>query len=163
MACIVCWVLVEHAVLSFLEGGVLERVCSARVGICFESLVETGVLLGLGKGVEVDSVMVFLFRTISDILVSWLFWEVDRARLGCFLLSAGQLAVLFFMPPGVRGSSPNLRSSSWRSLLITGADFPRLASLLRSLERFDRAEEPVELDFLGSLSFERPREQLVAL
>ena len=147
--------------MSFLVGGVLELVSSARVGFCIGSLVETGVLLGLGKGVEVESGMVFLLRTVSDILISWFFREVDGARLDGFPLSAGQLDVTFFMPPRVIGSSPNLLSSCCRALQITGADEPLLASLLRSLERFDRAEEPVELDFLGSLSFERPREQLV--
>ena len=58
----------------------LGLVSSARVGFCVGSLVETGVLLGLGKGVEVESGMVFLFRTVSDILMSWFFW-------GCLFLN----------------------------------------------------------------------------
>ena len=85
----------------------------------------------------------------------------DFTRLGDFLLSAGQLDVTFFVPPGVIGSYPNLLSSCCRALQITGADEPLLASLLRSLERFDRAEEPVELDFIASISFERPREPVL--
>ena len=112
MTGVVCWVLVEQDVLGFFVGGVLDLVSSARVGYCIESLVETGVLLGLGKGVEVDSGMVFLFRTVSGFLISWLFRDVDGARLDGFPLPAGQLVLTFFMPSGVARSSPNLLSES---------------------------------------------------
>ena len=46
---------------------------------------------------------------------------------------------------------------------ITGADEPLLASLLLSLERIDRVEEPVDPDLMGSRTLGRPRGLLVVL
>ena len=141
---------------------------SARGGFCIESCVFEGVLVGLGNGIVVELVMVFLFRTVSDIVISCVFRVADLTRLDGFLLSAGQLDRTLSGPSGVTGGSSRLLSTICRELQsaddpIKGADEPLLASLLLSLERFDRVEEPVEPDLLGSPSLGRPRGLLVEL
>ena len=135
---------------------------SARAGFCIEGWIFAGVLVGLGNGVLVGLFMVFLFRTVAGFVIICVFLMDGLTSLDGFLLSTGQLDQVISGPSGVAGGTSRLLSSICREAQsdgdpITGADEPLLASLLLSLERIDRVEQPVDPDLMGSLSLERPR------